>query len=196
MNEKADFAYRRVNYEATKQTLGKLLSDGEIEEDEHTEMVKFVAKEFEIDPDTGLDLPATAPTKKKPEDERFKSYLNLTNVLRNKKDSPATTIITWLRGHNTLEFLREWEHRNNPKFNEAGYKELMESGNKTITPKLWCEKTGAIGIISKQGNKGGTFVHPAIAVDFMMWNDPVMRYFMIMSLADKKMVDDGDAAET
>ena len=62
----------------------------------------------------------------------------------------------------------------------------MVSGNKTITPKLWCEKTNAIGVLSRQGNGGGTYVHPIIALGFLMLQRPILRYFMLDSLADKK----------
>ena len=57
---------------------------------------------------------------------------------------------------------------------------------KAIPPKVWCEKTNAIGILSRQGNGGGIYVHPVIALDFLMWQRPILRYFMLDSLADKK----------
>nr|WP_325240409.1 hypothetical protein [uncultured Oscillibacter sp.] len=30
----------------------------------------------------------------------------------------------------------------------------------TLTPKLWVDRTKAIGMFSKQGKSGGTFAHP------------------------------------
>ena len=35
-----------------------------------------------------------------------------------------------------------------------------------MTPKLWIDRTKAIGIVSKQGKFGGTFAHPMIACEF------------------------------
>ena len=124
--------------------------------------------------------------KKKALDERYLTYENLTEMAKYEGGNATNTIITWLRSHKTFEFLREWEKMNNPAFNEDGYQELMASGNKTITPKVWCEKTNTIGILSRQGNGGGTYVHPIIALDFLMWQRPILRYFMLDSLADKK----------
>lgn len=40
---------------------------------------------------------------------------------------------------------------------------------KMITAKKWITQTNAVGIISKQGNNGGTLAHRDIALDFQMW---------------------------
>ena len=36
----------------------------------------------------------------------------------------------------------------------------------TLSPQRWIENTNAIGIVSKSGIGGGTFVHPDIAMEF------------------------------
>lgn len=36
----------------------------------------------------------------------------------------------------------------------------------TLTPKLWIDRTNAIGIVFKQGKDGGTFAHLMIACEF------------------------------
>ena len=186
MNEETERVLRLIKFKMAQDYLKRILRDDSISEEEYVRGNNYLADRFGVDPATGFDLPADTPVKKeKSIDERYNTYANLTEILKGDPGSPATTIITWLRSHKTFEFLCEWERKNNPKFNEAGYRELMASGNKTITPKLWCEKTNAIGILSRQGNKGGTYVHHMIAADFMMWRDPLFRFFMISTLAEK-----------
>ena len=95
------------------------------------------------------------PQHKKQDD----SYISLTELARNhSKNTPGYVIQSWLRSENTLAFLNLWEQENNPDYREAGYIELLEkkkTASFTLTPKLWIEKTEAIGIASKQGKGGG-----------------------------------------
>ena len=195
MNTEADRTLRLIRFEAARQTIKKLLSAGELSESDYAEMEGFLSVRFGVNPDTGIERSEAPAAQKQPVDERFLTYANLTEAAKLESDSPATAIVTWLRSHKTFEFLREWERANNPDFNEDGYQELMMSGNKTITPKLWCEKTNAIGIVSRQGNKGGTYAHHVIAADFMMWNSALFRYTMICTLADNKQPKEGEFAE-
>lgn len=44
-----------------------------------------------------------------------------------------------------------------------------------MTPKQWIEQTGTAGIISKVGKNGGTYAHPLLACEFMMWIDPEFK---------------------
>ena len=61
---------------------------------------------------------------------------------------------------NTIEYLGMWEALNNPQFKGVEFDPLLrEAGSNafTLSPSRWIELTGAIGIISKAGNNGGTF---------------------------------------
>jgi hypothetical protein len=52
------------------------------------------------------------------------------------------------------------EQLNNPDFNSVefdGFRKQAGLNSFTMTPKQWIGRTGAIGIISKQGRYGGTF---------------------------------------
>lgn len=110
-------------------------------------------------------------------------YLSLTDIARKiDEKSPSYVIQGWLRSRNTLEFLRIWESKNNPNFDESECKTLLEAMKApsfTITPKQWIGKTNALGLISKQGKNGGTFAHPDIASDFHMWVYPEFRLTLI-----------------
>jgi len=97
-------------------------------------------------------------------------YVSLTDIAREENsESPSYVIQGWLRSRNTLEFMKIWESRNNPKCDERECKALLEAMKApsfTVTPKQWIVKTKAIGLMSKQGKGGGTFAHPDIAMDF------------------------------
>jgi hypothetical protein len=54
----------------------------------------------------------------------------------------------WMRNRNTIEFLGLWEQLNNPDFNSIeldGFRKQAGLNSFILTPKLWIEKTAAIG---------------------------------------------------
>ena len=116
------------------------------------------------------------------------SYISLTELARNhSKNTPGYVIQSWLRSENTLAFLNLWEQENNPDYREAGYVELLEkTASFTLTPKLWIEKTKAIGIISKQGKGGGTFAHPMIGCEFASWISPEFKMLLLKLSLDRE----------
>lgn len=109
--------------------------------------------------------------------------VSLTDISREKNpESPSYVIQNWLRSRNTLEFLRIWESKNNPEFDEHEcgiLLEAMRAPSFTVTPKQWIAKTKAIGLVSKQGKGGGTLAHPDIAMDFQMWLKPELRLELV-----------------
>ena len=117
------------------------------------------------------------------------SYISLTEIARaHSEDAPGYVIQSWLRSENTLAFLNLWEQENNPDYREAGYIELLEkkkTASFTLTPKLWIEKTKAIGIISKQGKGGGTFAHPMIGCEFASWISPEFKMLLLKLSLDR-----------
>ena len=97
-------------------------------------------------------------------------------------------IQSWLRSGNTLAFLNLWEKENNPDYSEAGYIGLLEkkkTASFTLTPKLWIERTKAIGIVSRQGKSGGTFAHPIIAGEFASWLTPEFKIMLLKLSLDR-----------
>ena len=110
-------------------------------------------------------------------------FVSLTALARTENnENPSYVIQSWLRSRNTIEFLRLWEKENNPDFNEDGYNHLVRQINLpsfTLTAKKWITQTNAIGLISKQGNNGGTLAHPDIAFDFQVWMSPEKRYEVV-----------------
>ena len=113
--------------------------------------------------------------------------ISLTDIARRfEPNNPSYLIQSWLRSRNTIEFLGEWERKNNKQFNEEAFQKLLKdvrSPSYTLTPKRWIETVNAIGLESKRGKNGGTMSHPFIACDFEMWNNmrfryEVLKYFM------------------
>ena len=121
-----------------------------------------------------------------------KDMVSLTELAgQYSEESPGYVIQSWLRSGNTLAFLNLWESENNPDYCENGYLELLEkkkAASFTLTPKLWIERTKAIGIISKQGKSGGTFAHPMIACEFASWLEPEFKILLLkLSLGKEKL---------
>lgn len=87
-------------------------------------------------------------------------FISLTEIARTENsDNPSYVIQSWLRSRNTIEFLRMWEKDNNPDIRNDECNQLIEQlklPSFTLTPKKWITLTGAKGIVSKQGNNGGT----------------------------------------
>lgn len=128
---------------------------------------------------------ASAPQGK----EQGESYTSLTEIARaHSEDAPGYVIQSWLRSGNTLAFLNLWEKEHNPDYSETGYMELLEkkkAASFTLTPKLWIERTKAIGIVSKQGKSGGTFAHPMIACEFASWLAPEFKMLLLELSLDR-----------
>lgn len=98
-------------------------------------------------------------------------YICLTDMVKAKDGDVRANIIiqNWMRNRNTIEFLGIWEQLYNSKFKGIEFDAFKkEAGLNTfvLTPKKWIETTNAIGIISKSGNKGGTYAHKDIAFEF------------------------------
>ena len=125
--------------------------------------------------------------------EQDNSYISLTEIARtHSEDAPGYVIQSWLRSGNTLAFLNLWESENNPDYCEHGYLGLLEkkkAASFTLTPKLWIERTKAIGIISKQGKSGGSFAHPMIACEFASWLEPEFKMLLLnLSLGRERFI--------
>ena len=106
------------------------------------------------------------------------SYISLTELARNHSKAASGYVIqSWLRSEN------------NPNYREEGYIELLEkkkTASFTLTPKLWIEKTKAIGIASKQGKGGRTFAHPMIGCEFASWISPEFKMLLLKLSLDRE----------
>jgi hypothetical protein len=110
-------------------------------------------------------------------------FISLTDIAKHKNpDAPADIVKNWLRSKNTIELLGLWEKLHNPDFklvefdqfrNEAGLNHFV------LSPKLWIESTGAIGLISKSGRYGGTYAHQDIAFEFASWVSVEFKLYLI-----------------
>ena len=58
---------------------------------------------------------------------------------------------------------------------------MYEAGSNsfTLSPTKWVSTTNAKGIMTKAGNKGGTFAHKDIAFEFGTWLSPEFKLYLI-----------------
>ncbi|HWQ75628.1 MAG TPA: KilA-N domain-containing protein [Syntrophomonas sp.] len=198
---------------AKEQYLTALLNEGTISQDEFNKMDRFLYERFHIEGTSTSDfnavrtavaspVPVASKAEKKqaqeapveditPEITQPKSvaFVSLTEAVHAcvEDDSPAHVIQSWMRSPNTLKFLGLWENTHNSDFNHEGYVALMErqkAGSFSVTPKQWIDRTNAIGMTSKQGKTGGTFAHPLIACEFMMWLSPTYKLTLLEMRSD------------
>ncbi len=110
-------------------------------------------------------------------------FISLTDIARNKNaEEPKDVVKNWMRSRTTIEFIGLWERLNNPDFKGVEFDSfLFEAGSNsfTLSPTKWIEATNAKGIISKQGNKGGTFAHKDIAFEFASWVSSGFKLYLI-----------------
>ena len=110
-------------------------------------------------------------------------YICLTDIARQKNPlEPKDVIKNWLRSKNTLEYLGLWEKLNNPNFKGVEFDPLLrEAGSNafTMSPSRWTEITDAIGVITKNGVKGGTYAQRDIAFKFASWVSVEFELYLI-----------------
>ena len=110
-------------------------------------------------------------------------YICITDIARQKNPiEPKDVVKNWLRSKNTLEYLGLWEMLNNPDFKGVEFDPfLKEAGSHafTMSPSRWIETTNAIGLISKNGTKGGTYAQKDIAFKFASWVSVEFELYLI-----------------
>ncbi|MBQ7632053.1 MAG: KilA-N domain-containing protein [Paludibacteraceae bacterium] len=110
-------------------------------------------------------------------------YICITDIARQKNAlEPKDVVKNWMRLKNTIEYLGMWEALNNPHFKGVEFDPLLrEAGSNafTLSPSRWIELTGAIGIISRSGNNGGTFAQRDIAFKFASWVSVEFELYLI-----------------
>lgn len=110
-------------------------------------------------------------------------YISLTDIARYRNpDEPKDLVKNWIRTRSTIEFLGAWEKIYNPLFKGVEFDAFrMDSGLNSfvLSPQKWIDKTGAIGLVSRSGNGGGTFAHSDIAYEFATWISPEFKLYII-----------------
>jgi len=110
-------------------------------------------------------------------------YISLTDIARYRNaDEPKDIVKNWTRNRSTIEFLGVWEQINNPHFKGVefdAFKAEAGSNSFVLSPQRWIEKTGAIGLVSRSGNGGGTFAHKDIAFEFASWISAEFKLYLI-----------------
>ncbi len=93
-------------------------------------------------------------------------FISLTDIAKYKSNGPNDVIKNCVRSCDTVELLGLWETLHNPNFQPVkfdGFRKQAGLNAFTLSPTKWIESVNAIGIISKAGRYGGTYVHSDIA---------------------------------
>lgn len=111
-------------------------------------------------------------------------YICLTDMAKADGDDAraADVIKNWLRTRSTIEFLGTWEAINNKLFNVVEFDHFRRGAGLptfVLSVTQWIEKTGAIGIFSRQGKYGGTYAHKDIAFEFGSAISPAFKLYLI-----------------
>ena len=111
-------------------------------------------------------------------------YISITDIAKYKNSEATGLVIShWLSTRYTIEFMGLWEKLHNPAFNVTEFSNIKnESGSNgfVLSAKNWINKTNAIGIISKAGRYGGTYVHKDIAFEFASWISAEFKLYLII----------------
>lgn len=108
-------------------------------------------------------------------------FISLTDMVR-RFEGGGALIEQWLRNKDTILFLGIWEQLNNPAFNSLEFEGISaEAGRSSfyLSAKRWVAATGARGITSATGRRGGTFAHRDIAFEFGSWLSPEFKLYLI-----------------
>lgn len=111
------------------------------------------------------------------------SYVCITDIAKaGRRGEPRFAINNYLNRKNTVEYLGLWEQLNNNDFNVVEFHNIrteIGSNNYTISFKDWIGDTNAIGVQSRAGRYGGTFVHIDIGLHFTSWFDVEFNLYFI-----------------
>ncbi len=111
-------------------------------------------------------------------------YISITDIARYKNpNEPKDIVKNWMRSKTTIEFLGLWEKLHNPNFKGVEFDSFMyQAGSNSfvLSPTKWIETTNAIGLISKIGNKGGTYAHRDIAFEFASWVSSEFKLYLLI----------------
>lgn len=123
--------------------------------------------------------------------QKNEDFISLTDIARYKnKNEPKDVVKNWMRSRTTIEFLGLWEKLHNPNFKGVEFDSFMyEAGGNSfvLSPSKWIITTNAIGIISRAGNKGGTFAHQDIAFEFAAWVSAEFKLYLLKEFQRLKL---------
>ena len=110
------------------------------------------------------------------------NFVSLNEIIKGSTDEPKETIKNWIKNLNTVKFLWAWEELNNENFSGENLQDFVfkvTSNRYNLSPTKWVKETQAIGIFTKMGRGGGTYVHQEIALEFCSWYDPYFKVYLM-----------------
>ena len=120
-------------------------------------------------------------------------YICITDIAKQKNPlEPKDVVKNWLRSKNTLEYLGLWEILNNPNFKGVEFDPLLKDAGSnafTMSPSRWIETTNAVGLITKNGAKGGTYAQRDIAFKFAAWVSVEFELYLVKEFQRLKEIE-------
>ncbi|MEG0835496.1 MAG: KilA-N domain-containing protein [Anaerovoracaceae bacterium] len=192
----------RLHHTMSMNFFWNLLNNGKLTQSEFERAARFVDEKYDVEniniklamlksenaefqlPDPKSDITYLSGKMKKASKAEVE-FVSLTDIARKFSGAePSYVVQSWLRSRSTLAFLSLWEKQHNEGFDADGYENLLaqlNTGNFTMTPKQWIAQTKAIGLTSKVGKNGGTYAHPLLACEFMMWLSPEYKLNLLLT---------------
>jgi len=110
-------------------------------------------------------------------------FISITDIAKRSANiRPREVVRNWLRNLGTINYLEEWEKVHNPNFKGVQFDPFRKNAGKNdfiISPKMYIEQVGAIGMTSKSGRYGGTYTHSDIALNFCYWLNPKFQVYFL-----------------
>jgi hypothetical protein len=115
--------------------------------------------------------------------ENNNEYISLTDLAKySNPEEPKIPIYAWMRNKDVISYLGLWEKMNNKDFKGHEFVTFENSAGSNrfnMSPQKWIKETNAIGMVSKSGNRGGTYAHKDIALEFASWLSPEFKLYVI-----------------
>ena len=124
--------------------------------------------------------------------DEFVDYVCVTDV-NNVFNKFSQSINSWLTSEQCLLFLKIWETKHNPKFDETQYNHVIELArmNNGLSVETYINLTQSIGIfvIIDDDNNSVTYVHKDIAVKFSAFISSKFEIYLIKEIQRFKEVE-------
>ena len=110
-------------------------------------------------------------------------FVSLTDIAKRSVNTrPREVVRNWLRNQSTINYLEEWEQLHNPNFKGVQFDPFRKNAGRNdfvISPKVYVDQVQPIGMTSKAGRYGGTYVHSDIALNFCYWLNPRFQVYFL-----------------
>lgn len=116
-------------------------------------------------------------------EKHSEQFICITDIA--KRFGSSDLINDWLKNKNTVDFLGVWERLNNPEFDDAEFKKVIQLAGLNrfrLSVSQWGRRVRGKGIFAVAGRYGATYAHKDIAVEFCSWLSPEFKLYLITEI--------------